>query len=281
MNNNKLKGIPEKNEFDNLSTNECVTKWFNFWNDNLPVKDLKLEMPNEDIPQGGYADTEKKTTVVNVVNIDKKYWTGYHVTRHEHAHQLLKEHGYSVHHSLHFVLLDGALNYALSLSEGTKYRAEFFIRYYDFHQDTESRSRINTRLIHLLTKRLARYVNDPALLVQKAYDYSDYIRCSIPRATLAWDTKRKILEERHQANMDRILNTWTNVQAQFEEHSSQLSTVLKEKEQALETIIEDRDHILLTGKALSKKFKSLKNQFMWFQIGALAYFVGSLAWIVR
>lgn len=279
-NKNYLGEVPIKSDFDNLTTRQSTEKWFNFWNEKFPVKDLRLEFyENDDNRTGGHANTEDKITKINDKNLDNRYWQCFHICRHEHVHQLLAEYGYDYEHTYLFYLVNSALHYAFDTALNKN--PHFSISFYDFHQDRISNKKVNTRLLHLLVKRLSRYVSDPKVLIEKADEYASFIRRTIPRSIYTDYTRRKLVEQTHQKELKMVLDSMSNNLKDFEKHKADLNQHINELIVELGTLEEERDNYKNAGNRLSKNFKSLTTKFNWLKFGAIAYFVGSLLWIAR
>lgn len=211
--------VPDMAQLVDMSAEEIIEFWFNYWNNLYPIPELKIAFETDGYiaPWRAYAAYHSKTTAFNPKNLKWYFCLG--TARHEHVHQLLSHHGFNPSHHLHFALVDTALNYAFMKAKGTA-RPEINVRHYDIHEDEAATRSINVRLFLLLARRLSRHAGNIEALIGTAWKYAEGIRLTAP-------PKREVkclsrTNNRLEIQIEDMFIAWASSEAKFKAQVKQL-----------------------------------------------------------
>lgn len=223
---------PDFNQLGLKSNREVAEFWFSYWNGLFPVKDLVLDFSphNSIVYYNAIADSGAKRTYFDLTNVESNAWNFYDTARHEQVHQLLGEHNYETDHTIHFVLVDGALNYAFHKARGRN-DPKLTISFYDLHEDGLAGDSLNIRMLCLAIKRLSRYIKDIALLLQKAEVYANLISQCTKSKQRSYDYQHRY----QQALIDQqeVFEHWSNSEKKHKDKVANLELVIKKHKKAL------------------------------------------------
>ncbi|QNP48384.1 hypothetical protein [Diaphorobacter aerolatus] len=199
----------------NMSDREFVSYWFHFWNDRYPIEGLTHKFSDLGNETAAQADIRENTTTFNNSLVNDKTWHYFDIVVHEHVHHILAQQHYFHVHTLQFCLVQNAIIYHFRNLMGNK--GEYFIRFYDLHENDRANGNVNIRAMFIAIKRLSRHVNDINTLCSKADIYAEMITGATSSKKYNYEKLYLQSNTKHTLEIEDLFSKWSESNNDYKE----------------------------------------------------------------